>query len=140
MTLVASVALHGGNGVAGVDGALKGVGADDLGDVGELAHIQLGRHARGHVLAAGRGREQDVAVVGGNGQYLRGHVLGQAMAQSGRVGVDDLGDAGDLRGGGCGLPALWPATSTCTSPPHCNGCGHGVEGGGLMLTRCRVQQ
>jgi hypothetical protein len=48
-------ALHDGNRVAGVDRALEGVGAVDLGDVADLADVQLGGHARGDVLAAGGG-------------------------------------------------------------------------------------
>ena len=40
--LDAVAALHGGNGVAGVDGALEGVGAHDLGDVADLRDVELG--------------------------------------------------------------------------------------------------
>jgi hypothetical protein len=53
---------------------------------------------RGDVLAAGGGREQDVAVVAGNGQHLRRDVLGQAVFELRAVGVDHLGHAGDLAG------------------------------------------
>jgi hypothetical protein len=90
--------LHGGDGVAGVDRALEGVGADHLGDVADLGHVELGGHARGHVLAAGGGREQDVAVVGCDGQHLRGTFSARPWPGR-RVGVDDLGHAGDLGGG-----------------------------------------
>jgi hypothetical protein len=38
--------LHGGDGVAGVDRTLEGVGADHLGDVADLSDVQLGSHAR----------------------------------------------------------------------------------------------
>src|SRR5690606_23205069 len=79
--------LHGGNGVAGVDGALEGVGAHHLGDVGDLGHVQLGSHARGGVLAAGGGGEQDVAVVAGHGQHLGGQVLGQTILECSAIGV-----------------------------------------------------
>jgi hypothetical protein len=48
------------------------------------ADVQLGGHARGDVLAAGGGREQDVAVVAGDRQHLRGHVLGQAVLEAAR--------------------------------------------------------
>ena len=103
--------------VARVDRPLEGVGGIDLGDVGDLGHVQLGGHARGDVLAAGGGREQDVAVVAGDGQHLRGHVLGQAVLELGAVGVDHLGHAGDLAALAASA-ALAPATSTCTSPPQ----------------------
>ena len=54
-------------------------------------------------------------------QHLRRDVLGQAVAKLRAVGVQHLGDAGDLRRGlRRRRPALWPATSTCTSPPHCS--------------------
>ena len=43
------------------------------------ADVELGGHARRDVLAAGGGREQDVAVVLGDRQHLRGDVLGQAV-------------------------------------------------------------
>jgi hypothetical protein len=69
--------LHSGNRIAGVNGALKRVWAVHFGDVADLAYVQLGGHARGHVFAVGCGREQDVGVVAGDGQNLRGYVLSQ---------------------------------------------------------------
>ncbi len=100
--LHAVAALHRGNRVARVDRALEGVRAVHLGDVADLRDVQLGGHARRHVLAAGRGREQDVAVVAGpialECQHLGGHVLGQPVLQALAVGQDDLGDARDLGG------------------------------------------
>src|SRR3990167_3124749 len=124
-------ALHGGDGVACVDGALEGVGADHLGDVADLGHVELGGDARGDVLAAGGGGEQDVAVVARDGQDLRGEVFCQAVLEAGTVGMDDLGDACDLGGGsGCGACAFTgyqhmhvAAAGGC--------CGDGVEGGAL---------
>jgi hypothetical protein len=94
--------LHRGNRVAGIDRTLEGVGAViHLGDVADLGHVQLGGHARRHILAARGGGEQDVAVVRtGNRQHLGGDVFGQAVRELLAVGVDDLGNAGDL---GCGL-------------------------------------
>jgi hypothetical protein len=92
-------ALHGGDGVAGVDRALEGVGADHLGDVADLRHVQQ---------AATRGATFLPLAVAGtgcgcsqrrDGQHLGGHVLGQAVGQRGAVGVQHLGHAGDLRGG-----------------------------------------
>jgi hypothetical protein len=117
-TLFRVGALHGGNGVAGVDRALEGVGADHLGDVGELAHVQLGGHARCHVLAAGRGREQDVAVVAGDGQHLRGDVFSQAVFEARASAWMTLATPAICAAALAAAPALCPATSTCTSPPH----------------------
>ena len=42
---------------------------------------------------------EDVGVVLGDGQHLRGDVLGEAVGELRRVGEQHLGDAGDLRGG-----------------------------------------
>ena len=123
--------LHGGDGVAGVNGALKGVGADDLGDVRHLAHIQLGRHAGGDVFAGCSGGEHDVAVVASDGQHLGSHVLSQAMGQASFVGVDHFGHTSDLRSGGGG------GTGIATSHQHMHvttalgSSGHGVQGGAL---------
>ena len=43
MTFFLSRALHGLDGVAGVDRALEGVGRDDLDDVGDLHHVEQAR-------------------------------------------------------------------------------------------------
>ena len=43
-------ALHRCNGIAGVDGALKGVGGIDLGDVRYLSDVKRGGRARGDVM------------------------------------------------------------------------------------------
>ncbi|MNR04342.1 hypothetical protein D3C85_1202900 [compost metagenome] len=90
--------LHGGDGVAGVDRALEGIGRFHADDVGDLGHVELGRDARGHVLARGGGREQDVAVARRHSQHLGRHVLGQAVSQLRRVGQQHLGHASGLRG------------------------------------------
>jgi len=120
--------LHGGDGIAGVDGAFEGVGAHHLGDVADLGDVELGGHAGGHVLAAGRGREQDVAIVAGDGQHLGGHVLGQAVGQACGVGVDDLGDTGDLGGGLCGSAGI-VAGHQHVHVATASGCSrHGVQG------------
>ncbi len=123
--------LDRGNGVAGVDRALEGVRGVDLGDFRDLGHVQLGGHARQDVLAVRGGRGQDVRVVVGDGQRLLGHVLGQAVAEVGGVGQQDLGHAGDLGGGigrglgvGAGHQHVYVAAAL--------GCGgHGVERGAL---------
>ncbi|MNZ73579.1 hypothetical protein D3C78_919920 [compost metagenome] len=95
--------LHGGNGVASVNGALEGVCRDDGCDVADLANVQLGGHARSDVLAAGCGWEQDVAVVACNSQHLGREVFCQAVFEAGTISVDDFGNSCDLgcRSGGC---------------------------------------
>ena len=45
------------------------------------------------------GRKEDVAVVAGDGQHLRGHVLGQAVGEMLAVRMQHLDDSGDLAGG-----------------------------------------
>ncbi len=47
ITLVASVDCTVAMAFARVDGALEGVGRDDLCHIADLAHIELGRHAGG---------------------------------------------------------------------------------------------
>ena len=60
-------------------------------------------------------------------QHLGGHVLGEAVGQAGAVGVDDLGNAGDLAGLLCG------SAGVVAGHQHVHvaaaGCGgrHGVE-------------
>jgi hypothetical protein len=108
--------LDGLQGVAGIDRAHEGVGRDDLDDVGDRGDVQLGGDARGEVLAARGGRNQDRVVIAGQGENRVGLRLGQAVAQGGALGQQHLADAGDLGGGvGHGLGAH-PATSTSTSP------------------------
>eukprot|EP01022_Parablepharisma_sp_SALTPOND_P004193 TRINITY_DN118_c0_g1_i10.p1 TRINITY_DN118_c0_g1~~TRINITY_DN118_c0_g1_i10.p1 ORF type:complete len:1227 (-),score=392.65 TRINITY_DN118_c0_g1_i10:741-4421(-) len=123
--------LHGGNGVTGVDRALEGVGRVDLGDVGDLAHVQAGGHARQDVLAVGSGGGQDVAVILGNGQDLFGDVLGQTIGELRGIGQQHLGYARHLGsgvGGSLGIGAsdqdVYVATGLCRS-------GDGVEGAAL---------
>jgi hypothetical protein len=90
-------ALHGRDRVAGVDRALEGVGVDDLGDVRDLADVEPGGHARRDVLARGGRGKHDVAVAAGDREHLRGDVLGERVREDFGVGVQHLGDAGDLR-------------------------------------------
>ena len=56
-------ALHGLDGVAGIDRPLERVGRDHLGDVGDLHHVEERRDPRHDVLAGG-GRRRDERVVG----------------------------------------------------------------------------
>ena len=55
-------ALHGGYGVASVDGALESIGRYDFADVADLRNVKFGSYARGNVFAVGSGCKQDVAV------------------------------------------------------------------------------
>ena len=72
-----------------------------------------------------------MAVAAGQGQHLRGHVLGQAVVEVRRVGVQHLGHAGDLRrrggrsgGAGTGHQHVDLAATGQRG-------GHGVERGAL---------
>ena len=91
--------MDGGKGVAGVNRAFKGVGTDDLGDVADLCHIQLGGHAWRHILADGRCCKQDMAVMACHGQHLGRKVLCQGIGQSRAVGMQHLGHACHLGNG-----------------------------------------
>jgi hypothetical protein len=72
-----------------------------------------------------------VRIGGGDGDDLRGHVLGQAVGEVLAFYMDDLGDAGN-RGGGLG-----GGFGTLAGHQHVDvaaalgGSRHGVEGGGL---------
>ncbi|MPM66705.1 hypothetical protein SDC9_113616 [bioreactor metagenome] len=123
--------MHGGNGVARVDGALEGVGAIDLGDVADLRHVQLGSHARCDVLARCGSGEQDVAVVLCNRQNLGCDVLSRAVFQARAFGQDDLGDACDLRGGLCSSGCTFTGDEHMHIPTTCLGGGDDVQRGGL---------
>ena len=74
-------ALHGGNGIAGVDGAAEGIGGIDAGHVRNLRHIEQRRHARHEVATMRRGCRHHVAVAGGLGHHLGSHRFGQLMGQ-----------------------------------------------------------
>ncbi len=122
-------ALHRGDGVAGVDRPLEGVGRDHLGDVGDLADVELGGDARRDVLARGRRREQDVAVAAGEREHLRGDVLGEAVREHLGVGVQHLGDAADRRSRRRRRrPSRSRRSGRATAPPIWRRRGDGVEG------------
>lgn len=72
-----------------------------------------------------------MAVVGGDRQHLGGDVLGQAVGQAGAVGHDDLGDAGDLRGGLAGFGGIGAGHQHVHIAAAGDGGGDGVQGGGL---------
>ena len=123
--------MHGGNGVARVDGALEGVGAVHLGDVADLRNIQLGGHARRSVFAAGGGGKEDVAVAASHSQHLRGQVFGQAMLQGRAIGMQHFGDAGHLRGGLRGSGGVVACDEHMHIAAALAGGRDGVQRGGL---------
>jgi hypothetical protein len=70
----------------------------DLGDVADLRHVEQRGHARQPRSCRRRWPGTACGCSSGDGQHLRGDVLGQAVAEGcGRVGVQHLGHAGDLR-------------------------------------------
>ena len=123
--------MHGGHGIAGVDGTLKGVGAFHFGDVRNLANIELGCNARCHVLTARRCGEQNVAVAGGYGYDLSGHVLSQAVRQGVTVSVQNFADTSDLGGGGCSGTGIAASNQNMHITAALQGGSHGVESGTL---------
>ena len=91
------VAFDRGECIARIDRAHEGIGGFDLDDVGDLRDIEQRRNPRHDVLAAGRGRGKDVAVAWGNDDDQRGEVLRQLRIVVRSVGLQHLGDPGDLR-------------------------------------------
>jgi hypothetical protein len=128
ITFLASPDWIGLQGVAGVDRPHEGVGADDLDDVRDRGHIELGGDPRRVVLAVGGGRRQDGVIAPGSGSDGGLDGLGQlVLPRLGALGQQDLAYALDLRGGvGGGLRAPEPTTRISTSPPSFSGGGHGL--------------
>ncbi len=81
------------DGVAGVDRPLEGVGRDDLGDLGDLHHVEQGGDARQHVLGRRGRRGDDRVVAAGERDEECGERLGKAVAEARIVGEQHLGDA-----------------------------------------------
>ncbi len=124
-------ALHRGNGVASVDGAIESIGAVHMNDVGNLRHIEQGRHARGDVFAEGRGRRQDVAVGRRQSQHLRSAGFRQARGELRRVGAQHLAHASSLRGSLGNRCAVLPGNEHMHLRVAQQRGGNGVEGGGF---------
>ena len=105
--------------VAGVDRPLERLGAEDLGDVGNLHDVEQRRHARRDVLrVGGRGRD-DRVVAAGERDDQRRERLGEAM----RVESDRRRRAPSRRRRAWPPPrrpraTLSPATSTSTGAPE----------------------
>ena len=97
--LLALGRAHGLDGVAGIDRALERVRRHDLGDVGNLHHVEQRRHAR-HDVLPGRGRRRhDRLVRLGQRNDERGGRLRQHVRVGGRVREQHLLDAVELGGG-----------------------------------------
>ena len=120
-------ALHGGDGVARVDRALKGVGADDLGHVAQLRDVEQAPRAAPRFCPRpwpGRrcGCSCQPAPLAASG-FGRPSAPGSASACS-------TWSRRQSASSSSAAAALWPATSRCTSPPQ-RGGGDGVERGAL---------
>ncbi len=78
-----------------------------------------------------------MAVVAGDRQHLRGDVLGEVLGEARAVGRDDLGDTGDLGGGGCGFGGIGASHEHVDVATAGERGGHGVEGrrldGGVVV-------
>jgi len=124
-------ALHGGQGVAGVDRANEGVGRFDGGDFRDLPDVEQGGNSRAEIFAEGGGRGEDVAVAGGVSDDQRGQVLGGLALVVGSVGDFDQADAlqrGGLLGGGIAGGA---SDEDMDVAANFLGSGNGVQRGGL---------
>ena len=115
--------------IAGVDRAHEGVDRHHLDDVRDGRHVQLGRDARGEVLAVvGRGR-QDRIIVAGQRQHRRLDRFGQGLAQARALGQQNPAHARDLRRGvGGGLSALPHHQDVDVAAQRLRG-RHGLVGG-----------
>ena len=92
-------ALHGLDGIAGINRPLEGVGRHHLDDVGNLHDIEQRRHARHDVLArGGRGRHHRV-VVRHQPDDQGSDFLGELMGELRGIGIEHLGRAIELGGG-----------------------------------------
>src|SRR5690606_12164359 len=93
-----ALALHGSNGVAGVNRTLEGGGIDHTADFRNLFHVQQGSNTRRKILAHGSSRRQDgVVILADFGNQIT-QVLGQLMCIGSVVGQQYLADAGYLGG------------------------------------------
>ena len=77
-----------------------------------------------------------MAVLAGDGEHLRRDVLGQAVRQALAVGVEHLGDTGDLCRCGCRCGGV-AGDEHMDVATDLAGCGHGVEVA-PEARRCRV--
>ena len=81
-----------GDAVAGVDGALEGVGTVHGDDVGNHRDIEERGHAGQVVLAGGGVRREDVVVIGAEFRDEQSHVLGEMVCVRGVVRAQHAGD------------------------------------------------
>ncbi len=121
--------LHGGDGVAGVDRPLEGVGTDDPDDFRDLLDVEQRGDPRQDVLAVAGGRGQHVAVGAAQLGQQRREVLRQLVGVGRGVGDQHLAHPGDLgRGGGHRATALAGDQQVDVAADLAGG-REGVEGG-----------
>jgi hypothetical protein len=102
-----------------------------FGDIGDLRHVELGRHAGCHILAASRCRENKVAVATCDGHDLCRHVFGQAVRQGVAVRVQHFADTGNLCCCCCCGTGIAASDKDVDITAALQGGSHGVEGGTL---------
>ncbi len=90
--------MHSRDRIAGVDRPLEGIAIDHPGRIAHLRHVEPGGNARRGILTVRRRGEQDMPVVRGHRQHLRGDVFAELLGQLRRIGQQHLRDA---RNPGC---------------------------------------
>ena len=113
-------ALHGGDGVAGVDRALEGVGAVDLGDVADLRRRRAWRPRAARRSCRWRWRGTGCGCSSlAMASTCAATFSARPSARLGAVGVRcTLATPAICAAALAASAALAPATSTCTSPPQ----------------------
>ena len=118
--------------VAGIDRPLEGLRAEDLGDVGNLHHVEQRRRPRRDVLGACRRGRDDRVVAGGERNDQRRQRLGEAVGVERIVGCAHFRHALELSGGGGGR------ADVLTGDKHVDRTSEFERGG--ERARCRVVQ
>ena len=95
-------------------------------DVADLSHIELGGHTRCNVFAAGSRCEQYVAVAGGQGQHLRGHVFCQTLYKYIGLGMQYLAHTSNLRGSSGSSSSIFSGDQYMYFATTSDGRSHGI--------------
>ena len=115
------------DGIAGVDGAYKGIGVLDLRDIGDGGYVQKCRGPRQEVFAEFVCGCQHVAVVTGETDDQRRQVFSQAVGIARIVGATHLADAHYLGGGVRRRGAVFTGDQYLHIVAELAGGGNGIE-------------
>jgi hypothetical protein len=117
MTIFAILRLNGGKSVARVDWAHERIRSLDGDDLGNLRDIEQRGDARRGIFSESGRRQKQMRVGRRQTRGQSGEVLRSLRGEVRRVGVQDLGHTGNPGGFLRCAAGVWPATSTCMSPP-----------------------